>query len=83
MTGSRRALYLFCDSARSAKSCAKEAGLSAEEATAQLEELCASKLMLHLADGRFLALAVAGEMPSLLKIREFPGGACQVPAAIS
>ena len=56
---------------------------SVEEATAQLEELCASKLMLHLADGRFLALAVAGEMPSLLKIREFPGGACQVPAAIS
>ena len=83
LTGSRRALYLFCDSARSAKSCAKEAGLSAEEATAQLEELCASKLMLHLADGRFLALAVAGEMPSLLKIREFPGGACQGPAAIS
>lgn len=76
LTGAHRELYLACDSARGLKALGN--GFQAI-----LEELCGQKLMLKLGDGRYLSLAVAGELPRLLRPREFPGGACQVQAGLA
>jgi ribosomal peptide maturation radical SAM protein 1 len=78
LRGAERAVYLACDVARTVRACAQEAGLTPEEARDVLAELCAARVMLGLADGRFLALAVRGELPRLLRPEEFPGGACLV-----
>lgn len=78
LRGAERAVYLACDVARTVRACAQEAGLAPEVAREVLDELCAARLMLALADGRYLALAVRGDLPRLLRPEEFPGGACLV-----
>lgn len=82
LVGVDRSLYLACETARTARSLAEAVGVSLEEATSHLEELCRQRLTLALADGRYLALAVAGELPRLLRPEEFPGGACKVAPGV-
>jgi len=82
LDGVERSLYLACDAARTLKSLAEAVGISPEEATSHLEGLCRDRLMLALADGRYLALAVQGELPRLLRPEEFPGGACKVAPGV-
>ena len=83
LTGAERLLYLACDTARNLKSCAEQAQISQDQAQAHLEGLCSDRLMLALADGRYLALAVRGELPRLLRPEEFPGGACKVAPGVT
>jgi hypothetical protein len=78
LEGLERRLYLACDQARNLKSCAELAEVPTEQAAPVLDALCRDRLMLALDDGRYLALAVAGELPRLLRPEEFPGGACKV-----
>ena len=83
LVGSQRLLYLACDSARSLKQCAAQTQIAEAQALPWLRQLCDQKVMLELADGRYLALAVAGQLPRLLRPQEFPGGACQVAPGLA
>jgi ribosomal peptide maturation radical SAM protein 1 len=78
LDGEARRVYLACETARGLKACAAEAGLEESRAQEILSELCQQLLTLALPDGRFLSLAVAGELPRLLRPEEFPGGSCRV-----
>lgn len=76
LSGRARELYLACDSARGLKALGEDSQII-------LDDLCRQKLMLKLSDGRYFSLAVAGDLPRLLRPREFPGGACQVQAGLA
>jgi magnesium-protoporphyrin IX monomethyl ester (oxidative) cyclase len=82
LTGLDREIYLACDAARTLKSCAEAVQAPPEQVQAGLEGLCRDRLMLGLPEGRYLALAVAGELPRLLRPEEFPGGACKVAPGV-
>ena len=78
LTGLRRELYLACDSARTSAACARQLEVTQAEVEEHLAELCRSGLTLALPEGRYLSLAVAGALPRLLRLDEFPGGSCLV-----
>ncbi|ODT79211.1 hypothetical protein ABS71_01215 [bacterium SCN 62-11] len=83
LTGDERRLYLACETARTDKAACQEVGLDLERGQEILIRLSQQRLMLALADGRYLSLAVAGDLPRLLRPEEFPGGSCRVQPALA
>jgi len=77
-TGCPREIYLACDSARTSAALARQLECSLEEVEWELANFCRPGLMLALPEGRYLALAVAGSLPRLLRPDEFPGGSCNL-----
>ncbi|MBT9584490.1 RiPP maturation radical SAM C-methyltransferase [bacterium] len=68
LEGAERELYLACDSPQTAASAGSPE---------ILRRLVDRKLMLHL-NGRYLSLAVRGELPAMPRNWEFPGGCMDV-----
>jgi len=71
LEGAERELYLACDSPQTAASAGSPE---------ILQNLVDRKLMLHL-NGRFLSLAVRGDLPAMPRNWEFPGGCMDVEPA--
>lgn len=71
--GLARELYLACDSARSSARLAEELGRPWEELEPIVNEMHHRRLLLPLS-GRWLAVAVAGNIPSMPTAHVFPGG---------
>lgn len=79
LEGSDRDLYLACDRAQTAEALSKELG---QDCSATLESLCGRGLLLKLGR-KYLALAVAGSVPTLPGRHDFPGGHVKAPTTSS
>lgn len=79
LEGLNRRIYLLCDQALTPRELIKalrnkyELALSWQEIQPAIDELQKLKILVKLS-GRFLSLAVAGDIPRLWTEREFPGG---------
>jgi len=71
--GLARQLYQACDSARAPGPLAQELGCAWEDLEPIVRELHERKLLLPLS-GRWLAVAVEGEIPPMPTAHVFPGG---------
>ena len=80
VSGLARRVYLACDQAQSKtgllsalKSDDGEASPTWDDVAPIVADLCERRLMLHLS-GKYLAIAVAGELPPIPQAYRFPGG---------
>lgn len=80
LEGLAREVYLACDQPQTLRTCAATVGASEQDVAAIWSDLDARRLILRQGD-RVLSLAVRGELPTLPRRDQFPGGTVHSSAA--